>query len=180
MKTFFTFCILLFVSCSLYGQDSLSHPKYKKVFPAIQLGGNKTGSWKGEAAFLLGLTNNSLKETKILSMIMHGPSIGCEMGSYNDAFRIAPKISYEYYTSSIGGRISLVDYAVNDLHNLYFCPEAGISFGGILNLYAGVSLPFSGNKVTDINTFRFSANMNILLFFFKKDKQANQIHSQNK
>ena len=102
------------------------------------------------------------------------------MGNYGHAFRVVPKISYEYYTTFVGGRVSLVDYMINDLHSLYLCPEAGISFGGILNLYAGVSLPFSGNKITDINTFRFSANMNILFFFFKKDQFANQIYSQHK
>ena len=168
-KIVFIFTLGILTNFSYAQTDTIYEPKVKRVFPAIQLGGNKTGSWKGEAAFLLGLTNRSLKQTKTMTMIMHGPSIGCEMGRYLHAFRIAPKISYQYYTSFIGGRISLVDYMDDNLNNLYICPEAGISFGGFVNIFAGASFPVSDNKVADVNTFRLTANMNLLFFFFKKD-----------
>lgn len=149
--------------------DSIPEQKVKRIYPAIQLGGNKTGSWKGETAFLLGLTNRSLKQTKPMTMIMHGPSLGCEMGNYLNAFRIAPKFSYEYYTSFIGTRLSFIDYMDDELHNLYISPEAGMSFGGFFNIYAGASFPLSGNEIQGVNTFRLSVNMNLLFFFFKKD-----------
>jgi len=136
MKFIFTLFAFVLIANFAHAQDTDTLKptvKYKKVFPGISLGWNRIGFSTGEAGLLIGFTNNSLKQTKAMSMVMHGPSIGCEMGNYENAFRVAPKFSYEYYTTFIGGRISIIDYMNNGLHNLYVSPEAGIAFGAFLN-----------------------------------------------
>ncbi|TAL61091.1 MAG: hypothetical protein EPN85_05690 [Bacteroidetes bacterium] len=167
--------LLLFVLAANFSPaqhpDSLQlAEKYKKVFPGITLGWNQVGFSTGEAGLLIGLTNNSSQQTKTMSMIMHGPSFGCQVGTYNNAFRVAPKFSYEYYTTFVGGRVSVVDYMDDHIHSLYFSPEAGISFGAFLNFFAGANLLVSGNEIQDVKTLRFTVSLNLLLFYFGKNQ----------
>lgn len=174
MKNKILFVALLCLATTLsqaQSADTLKpSEKYKKVFPGITLGWNRVGFSTGEAALLIGLANNSLKQTYAMSMIMHGPSFGCQVGEYNNAFRVAPKFSYEYYTSFLAGRVSLVDFLDDDVHSFYVCPEAGISFGTLLNVFAGANFPVSKQTVTDVKTFRLTISANILFFYFAKDK----------
>lgn len=170
--------LLLFFLISLFAKGQIldtiaSSNKFKKHFPGITLGYNHTGFHSAEAGFVFFLINNSNKETNMFSMILHGPSVGCQLGNYLSAFRVAPRISYEYYTTFIGGRISLVDYMDDDIHSFYLSPEAGISFGSTLNLFAGASIPISDNSISDVSAFRLTAAVNLLFFYFGKDKKKN-------
>lgn len=173
MKTKIIFTLFLFAFFANFsfaqGSDTLMPTvKYKKVFPGLVLGWNRVGFSTAEAALIIGLTNNKIKQTKIMSMIMHGPSFGCLAGKYENAFRIAPKLSYEYYTSFLGGRISAIDFMKNDEHNLYVSPEAGISFGSILNIFAGANFPVSGEELPEVKTFHLSVTVDLLFFYFGK------------
>ena len=173
MKNTIILLLLLALSygwCRAQGTDSVQAPKYKKVFPGLTLGAHRVGFWTGEAGLLLGFTNNKLEQTKIMSMILHGPSLGCEMGRYENAFRVAPKLSYGYYTSFLAGKVSLVDYMKNEDHNLYISPEAGLSFGSFLDLFAGANFLVSGNEIPDVKTFRLTLSINLLFFYFGKGK----------
>ena len=152
--------------------DSIPQNRYKKTFPGMVLGANKVGFWTGETGFFLGLTNNKMKQTKILSMFLHGPSLRCELGKQNDTLLIAPKFSYDYFTTYLGARISLVDYIRSNKHNLYISPEAGVSLGSFLSVYAGVNFPISSNELIEIKTFRLSITTNLLFFYFGKDKSG--------
>ena len=102
------------------------------------LGANKVGFWTGETGFFLGLTNNKMKQTKILSMFLHGPSLRCELGKQNDTLLFGPKFSYDYFTQFLGARISVVDYMWGKKHNLYVSPEAGVSLGSFLSASGSV------------------------------------------
>lgn len=166
---------LLFALCAGFANaqtaDTLTPSvKYKKVFPGITLGWNYVGFSTAEAGFIIGLTNNSLKQTKAMTMIMHGPSFGCEMGNYENAFRVAPKVSYGYYTSFLAGRLSVVDFMKNDAHSFYVSPEAGLSFGSLLDFFLGANFLVSGNEIPDVSTFRGTLSLNLLFFYFKKEK----------
>lgn len=153
------------------GSDTLKPTvKYKKVFPGLVLGWNRVGFSTGEAGLLIGLTNNSLKQTKLMSVFLHGPSLGCELGNYQEAFRAAPKLSYEIYTLYLGGKISVIDYMNDNIHSLYISPEAGITLASMLNIFAGANFPVSGEEVEDVKTFRMTVSINLLFFYFGKDK----------
>ena len=175
MKNKILFLLLLALAANFsqaQSQDSMQVQKYKKIFPGITLGWNRLGFSTGEAGLFIGLTNNSLKQTKAMTIIMHGPSVGCELGNYENAFRAAPKFSYECYTSFIGGRISLVDFMKNDAHNLYVSPEAGISFGAFLNIFAGANFHVSGEELPEVKTFRLTVCVNLLFFYLAKEKSG--------
>ena len=170
-KIILVFALALLTNmCVAQNKDSIAEPKVKSVFPGITLGTNYTSYWNAEASFLLGLTNTSEKATKIHSMLMHGPTFGFQLARYNHAFRAAPKFSYEYYTNFWGGRICVVDYLDDGIHSIYVSPEAGLSFGSFLNLFFGVNLPVSDAKIAEVKTFRFSATVDLLFFYFEKDK----------
>ena len=177
MKTKSIFTLFLFALITHFSQaqgaDTLKpSTKYKKVFPGIILGWNRIGFSTGEAGLLIGFTNNSFKQTKAMTIFLHGPSLGCEFGNYQDAFRVAPKLSYEVYSLYLGGRVSLVDYMKNAEHNLYVSPEAGITLGSMLNIFAGASFPVSGEELEEIKTFRLTVSINLLLFYLGKEKSG--------
>lgn len=150
--------------------DSIPEPKVKRVFPGLALGANYTSYWNPEASFILGFTNRSDKATKLHSMVMHGPTLGVQLSKFDNAHRIAPRFSYEYYCTFWGGRICVTDYFNKDSHSIYISPEAGFSGGGFFNLFFGVNLPVSENKIAEVRTFRFSATIDLLFFYFAKDK----------
>lgn len=175
MKTKIFFTSLLFICLASFsfaqGSDSIAAPKQQLFWPGIKLGGNYTGIWTGESEFVFGLnTSDPEKISKITSTVLHGPALGCEFGNYENAFRVAPKFSYVYYSYFFGARISATDYMKGNEHNIYISPEAGISMTGFLNIFAGVNFLASGNEVKGIKMFRASVTIDLLFFYFSKDK----------
>lgn len=164
--------ILALVAQLSYAQTANTgpEPKVKRVFPGFTFGANYTSHWSPELSLLLGMTNRSDKATKINSMLMHGPTLGVQLSKFDNAQRIIPRLSYEYYSNFWGGRLCLTDYFNRNIHSIYISPEAGFSGGGFLNLFFGVNLPVSENKIAEVRTFRFSATVDLLFFYFGKDK----------
>ena len=172
MKKIFILFIFIFSSQIIFSQSDTAVPgsHIKRFLPGIMLGGNYTGFWTGEAGLIFGINGiNPNKQTRMTSTMMHGPALRCEFGNLRDTFLLVPKISYEYYSLMLGARITLADYIRNNSHNLYFCPEAGITMGTMLNLYAGINIPVSG-EVKGVKMLRLSAVIDLLFIYFKKNK----------
>ncbi|MBI3503119.1 MAG: hypothetical protein HY063_15135 [Bacteroidetes bacterium] len=171
-KIFILFILFLFVKNLLAQTDSLPNAK-RKFMPAIKIGGNYVGFFTGEAGFLFGMTRKNLHEaSKVTSTTCHGPAISCEIGKPGNDLLIAPKLSYEYYSIFYGARISVVDYMNGSTHNIYICPEAGISGGASFTIFAGANIPVSGG-IGEVKTFRASLVINLFSYLFKKDKSKN-------
>ena len=175
MKKLFISLFFLFCSQIIFSQsaDTAAGSHVKKFLPGIMLGADYTGFWTGEAGIIFGINAiNPNKQTKITSTMMHGPALRCEFGNLRDTFLLVPKVSYEYYSMMLGAKITLADYMRNNSHNLYLCPEAGITMGTMLNLYAGVNIPVSG-EVQGVKMLRLSATIDLLFLYFKKHQKQN-------
>ena len=167
-----SFCSLASFSFS-QSADSISTKGERKFMPAIKVGGDYTGFFTGEAGFFLGMTRKNLNEaSKLTSTMCHGPAIACEIGKPGEDILFGPKFSYEYYSISYGGRISVIDYMNENSHNIYISPELGITGGGIFNIFAGANIPVSGG-ITEVSTLRVSLTLNLFSYLFKKDKPKN-------
>lgn len=97
----------------------------------------------------------------------HGPGVGLEVGGQGRLL-VAPKLAYEGYLNGIGGRVEAAYYLGSNGHgitgDLRLTPQAGISLGGVLNVFYGYSIPLTNSRLDGLGAHRLSIYLNFLDF----------------
>jgi len=98
---------------------------------------------------------------------LKGVRLASEFNTDSKNFILGPKISYEFDLIFLGLRMSIIDYKESNLNDFRFVPEIGLTLIGCIDLFYGVNIPLTHERISAISLSRLSLIININLPGYK-------------
>ena len=136
MKTLLTILLIGYSTFSFCQSDF-----FKKREPDLEIGLNSNFKLN---TIEIGL--NLKKEITLWGLINDAFILGSEIGTKNNEFLYAPKLTYSYNFAIINGSMSLVNYNYLNNHSLYLRPQIGGTIYGLVDLVYGYNIPLSNRN----------------------------------
>ncbi|MBC7447971.1 MAG: hypothetical protein H7330_07910 [Hymenobacteraceae bacterium] len=106
-----------------------------------------------------------MRTTSGHAALVYSPGVGLELLAH--PLVVAPKLWYEAEFLFVGGRVDLTYYRYRNQNDLRLTPQVGLSLAGHGNLFYGVNIPLTPERLDVLNRHRLTLFFNFLEPFGK-------------
>lgn len=160
---------LLFSACSVFAQDS---SKDKYAYKPYTINGDAAYNYQNCSGAELGI--NIMTEDFNLGILLKdyrqtmefGAHASCEFNFINSDIIAGPKtgIGMNHMVRAGLGyslRLNLIVHDPGFTNDIRFCPQLGMTFLGMLNIYYGYNMPLGKDRVEEIGYNKITVNFNL-------------------